>query len=593
MMTYTKSNPLQVVTLCSGYDSQCMALDRIGIPYELKNWAEIDKYAIQAHNLNYPQWADRNLGDMSVIDWTKVDGRIDLLTYSTPCLTADSLVLTRNGYKPIIDVEVGEEVLTKSNTWHKVAKKFDNGVHPTIFIKALGFDSIHCTPNHKFWVRRMKRVWHNDVRRWMREFSEPEFVMAKDLDKSCYLGMPREFSESLPEWDGVILNYGGRDSYRTNELSSKFTEPDFWYIMGRYVGDGWIRDDETHKQVLICCSFDETEELEDRIINAGFKYVKTTERTTTRFAINSKELMEFVKRYGRYAYGKKIDGETMALPVSLCSAFLNGYVESDGSFVKGEYKITTVSRELAYGISFLVNKVYRIHCRFYFHKARPKTTIEGRGVNQRDQYQLVWHTEHRKQDHAFYEDGYIWYPFKETLSGEDENVYNMEVEEDHSYIVQGCISKNCQDISNAGLQRGIEENSGTRSSLLWFTRNAILAKKPRYLMLENVKALVSKKFMPGFQKWLDELESYGYKSFWKVLNAKDYGVPQNRERVFVISILKTEDDPDPQFFFPEPFPLEKRLMDILEPKVDEKYYLAKKSLDYFFQNAEVQYDAEE
>ncbi len=107
-------------------------------------------------------------------------------------------------------------------------------------------------------------------------------------------------------------------------------------------------------------------------------------------------------------------------------------------------------------------------------------------------------------------------------------------------------------------------------------------------MLENVKALTSKKFMPLFQKWLDELENYGYANYWKVLNATDFGVPQNRERVFCISILKTEDEPMPIFHFPQPFPLEKRLKDIVEKnedgsakKVDEKYYLSDKALEYF------------
>lgn len=150
------------------------------------------------------------------------------------------------------------------------------------------------------------------------------------------------------------------------------------------------------------------------------------------------------------------------------------------------------------------------------------------------------------------------------------------------------FSSPCQDFSQSGLQRGGEEGSGTRSSLLWECRKAILAKKPKYLMLENVKALTSKKFMPLFQKWLDELESYGYSNYWKVLNATDFGVPQNRERVFCISILKTEDEPMPIFHFPQPFPLEKRLKDIVEKnkdgspmKVDEKYYLSDKALEYF------------
>lgn len=151
----------------------------------------------------------------------------------------------------------------------------------------------------------------------------------------------------------------------------------------------------------------------------------------------------------------------------------------------------------------------------------------------------------------------------------------------------------CTDISNAGLQKGIAEDSGTRSSLLWYTRNCIIAKKPKYLLMENVKALVSKKFMPDFQRWLEELESYGYYSKWAVLNSKDYGIPQNRERVFCLSILKTEEEPNPEYFFPEPFPLELRLEDVLEKKVDESYYLSQKSLDYFFQNSEIRYDAED
>lgn len=135
----------------------------------------------------------------------------------------------------------------------------------------------------------------------------------------------------------------------------------------------------------------------------------------------------------------------------------------------------------------------------------------------------------------------------------------------------------CTDISNAGQQKGFEEGSGTRSSLLWECRKAIIAKKPKYLLMENVKALVSKKFFPMLKNWIRELQEYGYTNFMQVLNAKDYGVPQNRERVFMVSIL----DENAKYEFPEPFPLEKRLKDVLEDEVDEKYYLCDKMLNYF------------
>lgn len=133
----------------------------------------------------------------------------------------------------------------------------------------------------------------------------------------------------------------------------------------------------------------------------------------------------------------------------------------------------------------------------------------------------------------------------------------------------------CQDLSVAGKQAGI--SVGTRSGLLYKVERLLeIATKnknqPKYLLLENVKALVSKKFKPDFDRWLAKLDSLGYNNYWQVLNAKDYGIPQNRERVFVVSIRKDVDTKG--YKFPLPVPLQKRLKDILEPCVDEKYYLS-------------------
>ena len=135
-------------------------------------------------------------------------------------------------------------------------------------------------------------------------------------------------------------------------------------------------------------------------------------------------------------------------------------------------------------------------------------------------------------------------------------------------------SSPCQDFSQAGKQAGGTEGSGTRSSLLWECRRAILAKKPKYLLMENVAALVSQKFIRLFNAWQLELESYGYRNFAKVLNAKDYGVPQNRERIFMVSVL----DEQARYEFPDPMPLPLRLKDVLEPKVDERYYLSERMI---------------
>jgi len=140
----------------------------------------------------------------------------------------------------------------------------------------------------------------------------------------------------------------------------------------------------------------------------------------------------------------------------------------------------------------------------------------------------------------------------------------------------------CTDISLAGKLGGFEKGSNTSSSLLWEVQRLLSVSKennelPKYLLLENVKNLVSKKFKPLFQIWLDYLTSLGYKNYYQVLNAKDYGIPQNRERVFCVSI-RGEHKP---FVFPKKQELKLKLKDLLEEEVDEKFYLSQKMIDCF------------
>ena len=136
----------------------------------------------------------------------------------------------------------------------------------------------------------------------------------------------------------------------------------------------------------------------------------------------------------------------------------------------------------------------------------------------------------------------------------------------------------CQDISLAGKQKGLfnEDGSKTRSGLFFDALRIIEEIQPRVAIAENVKNLVGKKFKPQFDIILDSLDKAGYNNYWQVLNAKDYGIPQNRERVFIVSIRK---DIDNGFEFPKAVPLQLRLKDMLDDEVDEKYYLSKEQID--------------
>ncbi|MBQ3544914.1 MAG: DNA (cytosine-5-)-methyltransferase [Lachnospiraceae bacterium] len=134
----------------------------------------------------------------------------------------------------------------------------------------------------------------------------------------------------------------------------------------------------------------------------------------------------------------------------------------------------------------------------------------------------------------------------------------------------------CQDISIAGKQAGIHE--GTRSGLYYDGLRILKEKKPKYSLIENVKALTSKKFKDTFESILNDLEQAGYNNYWQVLDAKDYGIPQHRERVFIVSIRK---DIDQEFKFPEKEELKLKLKDLLEEEVEEKYYLSDRMIKTF------------
>ena len=129
----------------------------------------------------------------------------------------------------------------------------------------------------------------------------------------------------------------------------------------------------------------------------------------------------------------------------------------------------------------------------------------------------------------------------------------------------------CQDLSVAGHGKGMEEGSGTRSSLLWEVRRLLeeCEELPQILMMENVPQVHGKKNITVFERWIDTLKDLGYKSVWRDLNSKDYGVPQQRNRTFMLSFL----DNSFEYEWPAPVELELRLKDVLEDDVEERFYI--------------------
>lgn len=157
------------------------------------------------------------------------------------------------------------------------------------------------------------------------------------------------------------------------------------------------------------------------------------------------------------------------------------------------------------------------------------------------------------------------------ISADDLGITNTD---EFTYLLT--YSFPCQDLSNAGKGAGMEKGSGTRSGLLWEVERLLneCTELPQVLLMENVPQVHGKKNIDDFNKWIAFLESKGYSNYWKDLNAKDYGVPQNRKRCYMVSILG-----EFLFSFPQSMPLTKTLKDVLDTEVDEKYYLGTPKLN--------------
>ena len=566
---------LQILELFGGIGSPRKALLNLGVPTKAIDYVEIDEKAVKSYNEIF-----RNELDYKTQDVRGYNLKPDILIHGSPCFTENTLVLTDSGYKKIVDVKVGDMVLDHTNNYNKVVNFLKQGKKEIWKIKAMSFDELETTENHKFLVKTRTRKISEKTGGLIRDFKAAKWKECKDLTKDDFLGIAINQNSKLPKWNGVECTRG-KTTYIKNNLSEKFTDKRFWYLCGRYVGDGWTRKRRERNNnlsgIIVCCGKHKAEKFEEKIKDL-FNYTKVEERTVFKYQFPNKELAYFMDQFGKGAKNKFIPGFIMDLPIEYLEAFLNGYWDSDGYVKNNWYKATSVSRNLMYGMAQCVAKVYKRPYSLY-KTARPKTcVIEGRTVTQNDSYNITFKKEDGKQDVAFYEDGYLWFPIRSIENTKElKETYDITVENTHSFTANGCIAHNCQSFSIAGKQEGADPNSGTESSLMWETVNIIKQMhiwKPRVVIWENVKNVLSKHMVHNFNRYLQEMEDLGYTNSFEVLNAMDFGLPQNRDRVFTISMLDGT-----RFNFDT---LEKTkyrpLEEFLEKEVSEEYIVTQPSI---------------
>jgi DNA (cytosine-5)-methyltransferase 1 len=397
---------------------------------------------------------------------------------------------------------------------------------------------INCTEKHPFYVREKERTWNVELKKHEITFKQAEWKKALDLTKNDYFGMKINENNIIPEFsfDKKI------NQYNTDTIQIKLDNPDMWFMMGYFVGDGWIEettkpDGRSMNKIRFAINTKDDEYVVRRINNI---LQITDKKCPSGNKCNKYGCADFVwfnifKKFGKYAHGKLIPEWVQDAPKEYIEQFIDGYRTADGCINNKEcYSFTTVSYNLAFGLQRLYLKLGHLFSVTTF--IRPKTTvIEGRTVNQRDTYQVEGYTREKRKQSSFIENGYVWCaPFKlETQSVENEPVYNFEVENDNSYIVENTIAHNCQSFSNSGKKKAFDDDRG-----LLFDEIMRIAKvkKPRFMFLENVKHILKVSNGEVIEYIKDKIASHGYTLQMFQMSPHNYGVPQQRERVYFVCV---------------------------------------------------------
>ena len=522
--------------------------------------SEIDPFCLRVESARFPNC--KQLGSVKDINGANIEP-VDVITFGSPCFPAETLVLTEKGYIPICDVRVGMKVLTHTGEWHNVTAV---GAKPgnTVILKGNHY-GLECTRNHPIYSAgekkdysrkkdgsRQGRIVLTDERNW---------IHAENMEGKLWAvpNAVETITASIP------------DDFPIERID------DLFYFVGRWLGDGWVRDGQRpdrrigcrYAEVYLCDSKDKLCELIDAVTAISEKYSIEEVGNSVKIKFHSQKICNWLtENFGKYADGKTMPGWVFGMNKSWQENLMRGIIDSDGHtfFDRNEHRISTVSKKLAESIR-LLGEILGYSTTVYFQKTKDHYVIENRVVNQKDYYVVALHF-NNKRTHLS-DESHGWYRVRSVSKGRETTVWNITVDNDNSYIADGIVVHNCQDLSLAGKQAGIHE--GARSSLFFEAiriiqemRNATANQFPRFAVWENVlgcqsshkgadfraviEALVhvadptASIPMPDKGKWFAAgcVVGEGYSLAWNIYDAQYSGVPQRRKRVYLITDYRSE-----------------------------------------------------
>ena len=333
------------------------------------------------------------------------------------CWGAGTPILTEDGYKPIEEINIGTRVYTHDGTLHPVINVTSHYADNVVQLSTSGAYPLICTKDHKVFAQPFDYKGWKGVKHW-KPYGKYTVESLKSNDLIQLFEMPTK-NESID------LNIA--------------------YLVGRYIGDGWdARDHHSHN---ICCAFDETMELQKHFEDANIDFSINHNKTVNQFDIlhtdNTKELHSILQDCGHLATGKHLPKIIWSWSKTAQEQFLQGYLDADGSYQadKKLYKLNTVSYQLANDLLLLLRTLgYTPNC--YHYRRGGKAQILGREVNIHDRYEIYFYLDNRNKFVKRIDDK-IWTTNNKIIDVEPQMVYNITVEENHSYVAGGIVSSNC------------------------------------------------------------------------------------------------------------------------------------------------------
>ena len=513
---------VRYATTCSGVEAHSLSVR--GADWSPQFFSEIEKFPCRVLAHRYPSVP--NLGDMTAVDGTKFD--LHVFSGGTPCFTAGNMVLTKDGYRPIEDIRVGDLVMTHQGRLRRVSAVGKKLAKDIVEVKCAATPPVRCTSGHKFWSPLNP---HRDNRRHAPTYCKTVFDgMAfrpiADIGKGGYVSRLCEYERIAPPKIPCAYHLTSRDIVE---------------IAGWYVGDGHCAgfSEKKHKRVLILSlNAEKVAAFEERFGDRLNYTVTKHTQGVWRVQVANKALCEWlVANFGHHAQEKRIPAWLIAADDDVREAFVAGYMATDGfSFDRFQFAGSTTSFALALGLSDIVRK-----CAIYRSKVAPKKVMfDGRVVNQHD----FWNVR-KSHDPKRFHDFEKWANVRvaEIEKCAPEVVYNITVEDDHGYVVNGLCVSNCQSLSVAGKRHGMAEGSGTRSSLAFHWLRIANEANARVALWENVPGAFSTNGGRDFAWFVHRLCESGWGVAWRTLDAQfcfswtfPRAIPQRRRRIWLVAV---------------------------------------------------------